>query len=90
MNSPLVVRNEHIKFCDLDIEYEVRVRRKEAKKSKGFPPRMWKLVLRTPSLKHALSTYERHLALGKRVRVTKYTIEVVREELFVGPPKRST
>lgn len=84
------VRNQRIQDHDLDIEYEVRTRIRAPKKRKGQTPRTWQVKLRTPHFQQALNYYEKQLAAGKQVRIYKYTIEVVREELFIGPPARST
>jgi hypothetical protein len=82
------IRNQRIEEHDLDIEYEVRVmkHRKRGKKTSTA----WSVGLRTPHFKYAVDYYEKKLAEGKRVRFFKYTIEVVREQLFVAPSRRST
>lgn len=76
------LHKQRVVTSDLDIEYVLQTRMRMPKAKRLSAPRIWKTVLTTPSLKDALKNRERLLAKGQRVRVFKYTIEVVKEELF--------
>lgn len=84
VKHPDPVKGARIKSHDLDIEYEVRVRKAATgSRRRSGQEYTWKVVVQTSDLLTATKSYEKYLRKGRRVRVFQYATETVVEELFI-------
>lgn len=83
VKHPEPIKGARIRNHDLDIEYEVRTRRKSQPSNRRFSRHTWKVRLITPHFKEMVWMYQKLIGEGKRVRVIKYTTETITEELFL-------